>query len=74
VGDEEQLVLAMAQSDLNLALYPGIGWELQLIGRASAPEPSPAPAAAPVAAPGPDQQPTVGTGAGAAAPSEPASE
>ena len=63
VGDEEQLVLAMAQSDLNLALYPGIGWELQLIGRASA-----------VAAPGPDQQPAAGADSGADAPSEPASE
>jgi hypothetical protein len=78
VGDDEQLVLAMAQSDLNLALYPGIGWELQLIGRASAPEPSPAPVIAPEAAPGPDQQPAAGAaagaGAGAAAPSEPANE
>ncbi len=74
VGDEEQLVLAMAQSDLNLALYPGIGWELQLMGRASAAEPSPAPVAAPGAAPGPDQQPAAGAGAGAVAPSEPASE
>ena len=67
VGDEEQLVLAMAQSDLNLALYPGIGWELQLIGGASA-----------VAAPGPDQQPAAGADSGADsgadAPSEPASE
>ncbi len=63
VGDEEQLVLAMAQSDLNLALYPGIGWELQLIGRASA-----------VAAPGPDRQPAAGADSGADAPSEPASE
>jgi hypothetical protein len=62
VGEEEQLVLAMAQSDLNLALYPGLGWELQLMGQASA------------ATPEPDQQPAAGTDAGAAAPSEPASE
>ncbi len=48
VGDEEQLVLAMAQSDLNLALYPGTGWELQRIGAAIAAEPEtlPMPAAA----------------------------
>ena len=26
VGGEEQLVLAMTQSDLNLALSPGVGW------------------------------------------------
>ena len=52
----------MAQSDLNLALYPGLGWELQLMGQASA------------ATPEPDQQPAAGTDAGAAAPSEPASE
>jgi hypothetical protein len=31
VGEEEQLILAMAQSDLNLALNPGFGWELRLV-------------------------------------------
>ncbi len=44
-GGEEQLVLAMAQSDLNLTLNPGVGWELRLAG--SAPPEAPAPGATP---------------------------
>jgi hypothetical protein len=52
VGEEEQLVLAMAQSDLALALYPGIGWELRL-GGGAAPA-GPIPVAAPPPAPAVD--------------------
>ncbi len=48
VGEEAQLILALAQSDLNLTLHPGIGWELRLAGSAM---PS---AAAPGASPGPE--------------------
>jgi hypothetical protein len=59
VGGEEQLVLAMAQSDLNLALNPGVGWELRLAG--SAPPEAPAPGATPEpeAAAAPAAQPDV---------------
>jgi hypothetical protein len=59
VGGEEQLVLAMAQSDLNLALNPGVGWELRLAG--SAPPEAPAPGATPepAAAAAPAAQPDV---------------
>ncbi|MHA1151060.1 MAG: DUF2066 domain-containing protein [Alphaproteobacteria bacterium] len=50
VGEEEQLVLAMAQSDLGLTLYPGIGWELRLGGAAPArPIPVAVPALEPAA-------------------------
>ena len=50
VGEEAQLILALAQSDLNLTLLPGIGWELRLAGSAmpsaaalgASPEPEPA--------------------------------
>lgn len=52
VGGEAQLVLAMAQSDLNLALNPGTGWELRLAGSvmpaAPAPVATPEPAEAPM--------------------------
>ncbi len=51
VGEEEQLILAMAQSDLGLALNPGIGWELRLGGAAPA---RPLPVAAPAPEPAPD--------------------
>lgn len=53
VGEEEQLILAMAQSDLSLVLNPGIGWELRLVGGAALVPPMPvaAPAPEPSAAP-----------------------
>jgi hypothetical protein len=50
VGEDQQLVLAMAQSDLDLALYAGIGWELRL-GAAAPARPIPVAAPAPEAAP-----------------------
>jgi hypothetical protein len=52
VGEEEQLVLAMAQSDLDLTLFPGIGWELRLRGVAPS-QPAPTPVNAPVPEPAP---------------------
>ena len=51
VGGEEQLVLAMAQSDLSLLLNPGFGWELRLAGSAMPEAPAPGTAATPAAAP-----------------------
>lgn len=58
VGDERQLVLAMAQIDLVLSLSPAVGWRLVMAGMPEADETpaapaSPAPAAetAPAAAP-----------------------
>ncbi len=82
VGDERQLTLAMAQSDLGLALQPGIGWELQLLGRARAAEPTPVSAPTgtsatgqeTVAEPGARGQPATEAGAAAPAPSQPAAE
>ncbi len=50
VGEEKQLVLAMAQSDLDLALQPGSGWELRLSGGGGAPA-RPMPVAAPAREP-----------------------
>ncbi len=41
VGEEAQLVLAMAQIDLDLVLYPGIGWELRLAGAPTTLAPAP---------------------------------
>ena len=67
VGEEEQLVLAMAQSDLALALYPGIGWELRL-GAGAAPA-QPIPIAAP-----PPLEPASPTADAMDAPSIPAAE
>ena len=59
VGEDEQLVLAMSQSDLDLVLNPGIGWELRLAGGAP---PGPMPAAAPAPEPAPAElAPTTGT-------------
>ncbi len=52
VGEEEQLVLAMDQSDLALALFPGIGWQLRL-GGAAPPQPAPLPVSAPAPGPAP---------------------
>jgi hypothetical protein len=72
VGEEQQLVLAMAQSDLNLSLLPGTGWELQLAGAESAAEP--APVTAPAAEPGTVQQPAAETGTAAPALGQPAAE
>ena len=70
VGEEEQLVLAMAQSDLDLALFPGIGWELRL-GGAALPQPAPMP----ISAPAPEPAPAAASGADAInAPSVPAAE
>ena len=47
VGEDEQLVLAMAQSDLDLVLNPGIGWQLRLSGSGAPPRPMPVAAPAP---------------------------
>jgi hypothetical protein len=59
VGGEEQLVLAMTQSDLNLALIPGVGWELRLAGRAPPEAPVPGATPEPAAAAAPAAQPDV---------------
>ncbi len=78
VGEEEQLVVAMAQSDLALVLNPGIGWELRLVGGGAplrplpAAAPAPAPAAQPV--PGSTAGPGVPTADAPNAPSFPAAE
>ena len=78
VGEEGQLVLAMAQSDLNLALHPGIGWELRLAGSAAPPAalPAPAPAATPEPAPAaePAARPGDSTTDAVSAPSIPTAE
>jgi hypothetical protein len=77
VGDEDQLVLAMAQSDLNLAVYPGTGWQLSLAAGTRA-QPAPTPVNAPAPAPAPAPEPAPGTApptvGGADAPSIPAAE
>ena len=75
VGAEEQLVLAMAQSDLELTLFPGIGWELRLRGSAP-PQPAPTPVSAPAPGPASAVVPAVGDTAADAinAPSIPAAE
>jgi hypothetical protein len=73
VGDEDQLVLAMAQSDLNLALYPGIGWQLSLAtGTRAQIAPTPIDVSAP--APEPASETVPPTVDGADAPSTPAAE
>jgi hypothetical protein len=59
VGGEEQLVLAMTQSDLNLALNPGVGWELRLAGTAPPKAPAPGATPEPEAAAAPAAQPDV---------------
>ncbi len=84
VGEEEQLVVAMAQSDLDLRLRPGSGWEIRLIGAAGADEPGAAPAstaepsaAQPPAAPAPSgtpEQRPAGAAGPAPAASDPAAE
>ncbi len=59
VGEDAQLVLAMAQSDLSLVLNPGIGWALRLVGGGA--PPGPIPVAAPVPGPVPAAVPDVPT-------------
>ncbi len=76
VGEEEQLVLAMSQSDLNLTLNPGFGWELRLVGGGAVARPIPI--AAPAPQPDSTAQPAVESGVPSAdainAPSIPATE
>ena len=69
----------MAQSDLDLALYPGIGWELRLgagTGVQAPPTPvtPPASASAPAAAPTPAMEPGAAPSDAMNAPSFPATE
>ncbi|MFQ6018390.1 MAG: DUF2066 domain-containing protein [Kiloniellaceae bacterium] len=63
VGDEQQLVLAMAQSDLTLSLNPAVGWEIRLSGAQGETD------AASGLAPIPDAPSAAAAGAGRQAPS-----
>jgi hypothetical protein len=74
VGEEEQLVLAMTQSDLDLVLNPGIGWELRLVGGTAPARPMPVAAPAPEPAAEPSPGPGVPTTDAMNAPSFPAAE